>query len=207
MTVITSIKPQKSNKRVNIYLDGNFGFGLDLENFVKLGLKIEQTLTETEVEKIVKKAEFQKTLDKLLKFATLRPRSEKEIRDWFKRKKVHETIREELSNKLNRLELVDDEKFAKWWIEQRQDFRPKAKRVLNNELRTKGISNEIINKVLGETKVDEEKIARELLEKKKYKWKGLNKLIARRKMSEYLARKGFDWDVIRKLIANEEGDI
>ena len=53
---------------------------------MKLGLKVEQELTEEEVEKIVKKAEFQKTLDKLLKFATLRPRSEKEIKDWLKKK-------------------------------------------------------------------------------------------------------------------------
>src|SRR4030042_45018 len=81
MSVITSIKPQKNNKRVNIYLDGKFGFGIDLENFVKLGLKVEQSLEDEEIKKIIKKAEFQKTYDYLLKFAMLRPRSEKEIID------------------------------------------------------------------------------------------------------------------------------
>ena len=204
MTKITEIKPQKNGKRVNIYLDGMFGFGLDLENCVKLGLKVEQDLTETEVEKIIKKAEFQKTLDKLLKFATLRPRSEKEIKDWFKRKKVHETIKDELSNKLNRLELVDDEKFAKWWIEQRMQFRPKPKSIMYQELRIKGIKKEIINEVLENTEVDEVKMAKELLEKKKYKWEGLDKLTARREMSEFLARKGFDWEVIKKIVGFED---
>jgi len=214
MPVITSIKPQKNQKRVNIYLDGKFsakggpasgwGFGLDLENFVKLGLKVGQNLTEEEVEKIIKKAELQKTLDKILRFATLRPRSEKEIKDWFKRKKVHETIHEELFDRLNRLELVDDEKFAKWWVEQRLQFRPKPKSIMYQELRIKGIKKEIIGEVLENTDVNEEKFAKDLLEKKKYKWKGLNKLIAKRKMSEFLARKGFDWDVIRKIIKSEE---
>jgi len=40
MPVITSIKAQKNQKRVNIYLDGKFSFGLDLENFMKLQLKV-----------------------------------------------------------------------------------------------------------------------------------------------------------------------
>jgi len=205
--IITSIKPQKKKDRVNIYLDDKFGFGIDLENFVKLGLKVDQELTDEEIVEIVKKSEFQKTLDKLLRFATLRPRSEKEVKDWLKRKKVHESLYEELFNRLKRLELVDDEKFAKWWVEQRSNFRPKSKRILNNELRTKGINNEIINKVLGEEKIDEEKMARELLEKKMYKWKNLAPRDARQKMSQYLAGRGFSWEVINSVIVkilNEE---
>ena len=196
MAIITAIKPQRNNKRVNIYLDDVFGFGIDLENFVTSGIKMNQELNTEEVEKIIKKAEFQKTLDKLLRFATLRPRSEKEVKDWFRRKKVHESLHEELFNRLNRLELVDDKKFAIWWIDQRQSFRPKSKRVLEQELRNKGIDKEIITEVLGETKVDEIKIAKELLAKKAYKWTGLPAREAKQKMSQYLAGKGFGWDAI-----------
>ena len=199
MPIITSIKPQKKKDRANIYLDDRFGFGIDLENFVKLGLKVEQKVTEIEIENIVKKAEFQKTLDKLLRFATLRPRSGKEIKDYFRRKKVHESLFSKLLDRLNHLELIDDEKFAKWWVEQRQNFRPKPKRILNNELRIKGINNEIIKKVLGEEKIDEEKMARDLIEKKLYKWKNLSSREACQKMSQYLAQKGFSWEVIEKV--------
>lgn len=199
MPVITSIKQQKNKNRVNVYLDDKFGFGIDLDNFVLLHLKVDGELTEKEVEEIVKKAEFQKTLDKLLKFATLRPRSEKEIRDYFRRKKVHESLHEELFNRLSRLELVNDEKFASWWVEQRQSFKPKPKRILLRELRIKGIDKEIIENVLGEEKIDEEKMARELIEKKAYKWKDLPARLARQKMSQYLAGKGFGWDVIEKV--------
>jgi len=203
MPIVTSIKPQKNGKRVNIYLDGKFGFGIDLENFVKLGLKVEQELGEKEVEEIVKKAEFQKTLDKLLKFATLRPRSEKEIRDWLRRKKVHESLVSELFNRLNRLKLVDDKSFAIWWVEQRQSFRPKSKRILNIELRIKGVKKETIEEVLSGTYVDEEKIARELLDKKAYRWKSLPELKRKQKMAQFLASKGFEWEVISKLIKGD----
>ena len=200
MPIITSIKQQKNKNRVNVYLDDEFGFGIDLDNFVLLHLKVNQELTEKEVAEIVKKAEFQKVLDKLLRFAMVRPRSEKEITDYFRRKKVHDSMHEKLLEKLKHLELVDDAKFAKWWIEQRQAFKPKPKRILIQELRIKGIDKEIIDEVLGEEIVDEGKMARELIEKKMYKWKNLPAREARQKMYQYLAGKGFPWDVIQKVV-------
>lgn len=200
MSIITAIKPQKNNKRVNIYLDNEFGFGIDLVNFVVLGLKVNQELSTGEVENIIKKAEFQKNLDKLLRFATLRPRSQKEIRDWFKRKEVHESIQKELFNRLKRLELLDDRKFAVWWVEQRNSFRPKSKRVLSNELLLKGIKKETIEEVLLEIKLDETKIAEKELERKAYKWEGLDKKAAKRKKTEYLLRKGFGFNIVEKIL-------
>ena len=166
MPIITSIKQQKNKNRVNVYLDDKFAFGIDLDNFVLLHLKIDQELTEKEIEDIVKKAEYQKTLDKLLRFAMVRPRSAKEVTDYFRRKEVHESMRKELVDKLKHFELIDDTKFAKWWVEQRLAFRPKSQRILNLELRMKGIKKETIDEVLGETIIDEEKMAKELLSKK-----------------------------------------
>jgi regulatory protein len=198
--VITSIKPQKNKKRVNVYLDGKFGFGIDLENFVKLGLKVEQELSEREIGEIVKKATFQKTLDKLLKFATLRPRSQKEINTWLKRKRVHGSIHKELFNRLNRLDLVDDKGFAQWWIGQRLEFNFKSKRELINELRIKGIKKELIEEILSEAAIDELKIAKKLLQKKSYRWVSLAPLKRKRKMTEFLGRKGFAWETISKAI-------
>ncbi len=200
MPVITSIKQQKNKGRVNVYLDDEFGFGIDLDNFVLLHLKVNQELTEKEVKEIIRKAEFQKSLDKLLRFAMVRPRSEKEFRDYYRRKEVHESLHKDLFEKLKHFELVDDVKFAKWWVEQRQNFKPKAKRVLQMELRQKGISKEIVDEILGSTIVDEEKMAKEILKKKSYKWKSLPTREARQKISQYLAGKGFSWDVIEKVL-------
>jgi len=200
MPIITKIKSQKNKKRVNIYLDDKFGFGLDLKNFMTLGLKVEQELSDIEITEILKKAEFQKTLDKLLRFATLRPRSEKEINDWLRKHKVHESLYQGLFNRLKRLELQDDEKFAKWWIEQRVQFKYKSKKELIYELRGKGIDKNIMEDVLSEVDIDEERIAKELLEKKKYRWKKLPKIEARKKMGEFLGRKGFAWGLIKSAI-------
>lgn len=203
MSRVTGVKPQKNNKRVNVYLDNKFGFGIDLENFVRLGLKVDQELSEGEIVEIVKKAELQKTLDKLLRFATLRLRSQKEIKDWFKRKKVHPSLQPELFKRLKHLELVDDEKFAAWWVKQRQEYSPKSKRILNQELKMKGIEKEVIEDVLGKTEINEEKTAKELLAKKAYKWQFLPKDKARQKRLQYLVGKGFGWEVIEKVLPKE----
>jgi len=200
MPIITSIKPQKNNKRVNIYLDNEFGFGLDLENFVKFNLKVDQELNDEKITKIIKEAEFQKILDKLLKFAMLRPRSKKEIIDYFKRKKVPENIKEELLSRLNNLELINDKAFAKWWVEQRQSFSPKSKRVLNSELLIKGIDREIIKNILEETKIDELKLAKDLIKTKNYKWEKFDQKTRRQKITQYLAGKGFDWNVVNDVL-------
>ena len=200
MPVITSIKPQKNNKRLNIYIDNKFAFGLDLDNFVKFHLKVDQELDEKQINKIIKEAEFKKILDKLLNFATLRPRSEKEIKDYLKRKKSPESITEELFKRLNSLELIDDTKFAKWWVEQRQSFSPKTKRVLGNELRIKGIDRETIKEILEETEIDEVKLAKKLIKNKMYKWERFDPKIKKQKISQYLAGKGFDWNVIQDVL-------
>ena len=128
--VITALKPQKDNKRVNVYLDGEFAFGIDLDNLVKYGIKVEKEFSKAEIEKIIYEAEFQKTFTKLLNFATLRKRSKKEITYWFRRKKISKEIHSKLFEKLDKLSLLNDGDFAKWWVNQRQEFKPRAKRVL-----------------------------------------------------------------------------
>ncbi|OGM29541.1 hypothetical protein A2630_00930 [Candidatus Woesebacteria bacterium RIFCSPHIGHO2_01_FULL_44_10] len=191
MSVITSIKPQRNGKRVNIYLDGKFGFGIDLENFIGLGLKVEQELTEDQLTQIIDKAEFTKVLNNLLNFATLRPRSTKELKDWLRRKKVSVSIHTKLFSRLKRLDLVADKKFAQWWVEQRVNFRPRSKRMLNYELRIKGVNREIISEVLKKTDSDEVEMAKRLLARRKNRDWETN--------ATYLARKGFDWGTIKKV--------
>lgn len=200
MPTVTALKPQKNGRRVNVYLDGKFGFGIDLDNLVKKGIKVEKEFSDEEIAGIIKKAEFQKTFDKIVRFASVRPRSEREINDWLKRKKVHESMFEGLFDRLKRLELIDDNKFALWWVEQRTTFRPRGKKALEMELRQKGIDREIIKEVLSGSPIDEEKMARGLLEKYGYKWRSLSGRPAKEKKMRFLASKGFGWDMIKKLI-------
>lgn len=204
MSIITSIKPQKNKKRVNIYLDDKFAFGLDLESLITLNLKEDTELSEEEIVKIVRKAEFQKVYDKMLRFASLRPRSKKEYELWLRKHKVHTSLHKSLFNKLKRLGFLDDEKFAVWWIEQRTSFRPRGVRALRSELGQKGINRELADQLISElvNRDKEEEMAKKLIGKKKYRWEKLEPFMARRKASAFLARKGFSWEVIKRVLVD-----
>lgn len=200
MAEVTRIKAQKNKKRVNIYLDGKFAFGLDADNFLKAGLKVGQKLTEKQVDDLIFKNEFQKVLNKTFRLISRRPRSEKEIRDYLKRKKSPLRLIEEVIKKLKKLKQIDDSTFASWWVEQRSTFRPRGKFGLTMELRQKGVDKEIIKKVV-EEKVEELPLAKKLAQKKFKSYKNLPREERYQKMSAFLARRGFSWETIKKVVA------
>lgn len=200
MPEITKVKRQKDEKRVNVYLDGKFAFGISLEAVLKHGLEKGKIVSQEFIDNLRDEAEEGKVYNHVLRFATLRPRSEKEIKLWFRRKKVLPAVGEAVFNRLKNLDLVDDEKFAKWWAEQRAEFRQKSRRMLSMELRQKGVSRDVIEKVLAEVDIpDEIALARKAAEKKLRTLRG-DFEEQRKKLSEFLARRGFNWSTIKQVI-------
>lgn len=204
MPQITDIKPQKRKQRFNVYVDGKFSFGLDADTLVKSGLKINQEISQEEIEKLVKENEFVKVYDRVLKFFSFRPRSEKELRDWFKKKQVGEETQKLIYQKLKHLNYLNDEEFTKWWIEQRTTFRPSGSRLLALELRQKGVPREIIDKLLitnYELLITERAQALKIAQKRWERLKGLPHREAREKLGAFLARRGFSWETIKEVLS------
>lgn len=200
MPVVTKLSPQKNNKFVNVFLDGKFSFGIDLDNLYKFGIKVEKEFSEEEVNEIIYAVNFNKTLNKLLNFATIRPRSHKEITSWFFRKKVEIQIQEKLISKLEKLELLNDEKFALWWTEQRINFKSKSKNAIKFELLQKGINSKIIDKVLNETDIDELSMAKKLSEKKLRSLMKYDEETKKKKLTNFLKSKGYGWNIIKEVV-------
>ena len=200
MPFITAIKPQKKRKnRFNIYLDGKFIFGLPVEALAKANLSVGRELSSQEVNDLIFKNELGKSLDRVYHFLSYRPRSEKEIRDYLKKKEVDEKVTEKVINKVKKLGYIGDLEFTRWWVDQRSTFRPRGKRALMMELRQKGIAPEIIDQVLGES-VNEVVLAKKVVKKKMAILQKLPFWERRRKLSDYLARRGFSWEVIKKIV-------
>lgn len=191
MPVVTSIIPQKSKNRVCVYFDDNSKINVSIEVFARISLKIGQNLSEPEIKKICKLADFQQILDKLTIFATVRPRSAKEILLWFRKRKIPSKMHDKLFNKLKRLQLVDDFKFADWWIDQRNCFNPKPIRILKLELMQKGVSYAVIKRVLSKTQIDDKENAINILKKKMRKFNKYSGLERTKKMVKYLLKKGY----------------
>jgi regulatory protein len=202
MPQITDIKPQKRPGRFNIYLDCHYAFALSAEALVKSGLSINQEITADTVEKLIKDDEFGKTFDNSLKFISFRPRSEKELQNWFKRKEVGVETQKLVIKKLKHLGFLNDEEFAKWWIEQRNEFHPSGMRLIKMELKQKGISDEIISGIMNnESRImGEKELARKVLEKKLPRLKNYKGPQLRKKLQNILAQRGFSWEVIKETI-------
>lgn len=207
MPYITSVKTQKKKDRVNIYLDGKYSFSLDFDNYVKFDIKVDDELSEIEIENIRNEGEFQKLFDKLVNFAIRRPRSIWEIERWLKRQKIESVkLKKRLYEKLKKLDLIGDIRFAEWWVEQRTSFRPRSRRVIKSELLAKRIGKNIIDEVLGEREIDEGKIAKSFVKKNLYRWRNFSGRKHKEKVASYLLRKGFSWETVKKVYEEFEFD-
>ena len=150
--------------------------------------------------------DFEKFYNIALRFLSYRPRSEKEVRDRLIRKKIDSQIIEKIIAKLKEKKFLNDEEFAKWWIEQRTKVRPKAIRVITLELKQKGISNEIIESLLSKDVSSEEQVlndlelANKLIEKRIERFRNSSKQEIYQKLGSYLSRRGFDWETIKQSI-------
>jgi len=157
--------------------------------------------------------EFEKYLTKAMRFLKFRPRSEKEIRDYLlrpprKRRSTHlQTISPELLerviNALKEQKFIDDEAFARWWVEQRTKFRPKGMRLIALELKQKGVARDVIDTVLENQEPgskNQDALAQQLVAKKIVTYHDLPRREVYQKLGAFLARRGFDWETIKKAI-------
>jgi len=220
---ITSLKIQRNKKRVNLYLDHRFAFGLSLDGLVREGLFVGQKLTDQQVEKLFFSHQLEKLYSKTLNFLSYRPRSEKEIKDYLKKNlstlpaparrsfsesgiacQVERKIQSKILKKLKRLKLLNDFDFASWWVNQRLTFRPRGKRLIRAELFQKGISKNIIDKVLSTINNQQSTIlAKKVINKKMKFYKKLPELKLRQKLFSHLARRGFDFSLAKDVIDEE----
>ncbi len=146
--------------------------------------------------------QFERFWNYSLKYLSYRPRSVQETVNALHRKKAPEDVVRKIIEKLIELKLLDDEKFAVWWVDQRNSFKPKGERVIKMELIEKGISKEIIEQVLSAlSSTDTQKAtAVELLKKRIYKYKGMTMRETKEKMLDFLVRRGFDFDLSKSAI-------
>ena len=146
---------------------------------------------------------YEKFYNRTLRFLSYRPRSEKEIKDFLKRKKVNELLASKILKKLRELNFVNDEEFTKWWIEQRTGSRPRGLRLIKLELKQKGISEEMTTAIIHDSRFiiqKEEEFARKALEKKLKTWRRLSKEEFREKAVAFLLRRGFAFDTIKQAV-------
>ena len=201
---ITALKAQVRDKnRVNVFVDGSYRFSLEIAQVIDLGIKTNNEYTEEELLQLEIESQYGKVYARALEYVFVRPRSQRELRDYLRRKMLdkrdqHGNIRRGISPELaDRVfdRLVDkghlnDTKFATFWIENRNLRKGISERKLRAELMAKGVASQVIDEVMRSSERDEGADIQSVIKRK------INKYAEDRKLIEYLARQGFSYDVI-----------
>ncbi len=212
MATITDITIQKRRKdRVNLFLDGEYAFSLSMINAA--WLKIGQELSAEKIKALQQEEAYERGKEIALRLITNRPRSIKEIRDRMREKDVEESARDRVITRFEELELLDDVAFARYWIDQRARFNPRGIPMLRQELRQKGVDQQIIQDLLNE--LDNSSAAMKAAEKKVRSLSRYGEEDFRKKLSGFLQRRGFYYEDIRPVVdelwqrrcESDEGDI
>jgi regulatory protein len=197
---ITAIKQQERLKgRYSIYVDEKYAFSLSADALLDSKLHQRQEIDEQQLKSFKKLSADDKAYGLSLMYAARRLRSRYEFTDYLRRKGYDAELSGQIMEKLGKLGLIDDEKFARAWINDRRLLKPVSRRRLAQELRQKRIESDTIDRVLAEDTADELDVLRELVARRRRQTKYQDDM----KLMQYLARQGFGYDDIKTAL-NEE---
>jgi regulatory protein len=210
--IITGISAQQKDKnRVNVMVDGKYRFSLDIFQYADLGIKIGQEYSDEELTLLETESQFGKVYARALEYCLMRPHSSREVRDYLYRKTrdtrtktggvkkgVAPEITERVYDRLVEKGYVDDEKFTRYWVDNRNLTKGMSQRKLQAELRSKGVESSIIDRYLAESsRSDEDEISKIIAKKR-------NRYPDDQKLMQYLARQGFSYDDIKDALTRLE---
>lgn len=138
----------------------------------------------------------------VFRLLSCRERSRKEVAEKLKGKKFAPTIIEKTLKYFERIDLLNDERFARLWVCSRLNFNPRSSWLIGQELGQKGVEKELIDRVIEEEILPgrEKSMALDLARKRWRYYKKDEPFSARRKIISYLARRGFSLDLIKQVI-------
>ena len=216
---VTKIQQQvKRQDRYSIYVDEIYSFSLNDYQLVNSGLQIGKEYTKSQLDDLIQESQFGKAYERALNYVMIRPRSEKEINDYLRRSflfpkpkiyndkqgKTHikktEVNKEQVTAMIDRVierlhekGYINDEKFARAWVNSRQLTKKSSKRRMTQELLTKGVDSNTIATVLQNTEIDESQNLQQLIVKKRK----LTKYQDDVKLTQYLLRQGYNYEDIK----------
>lgn len=209
---ITAVTAQQKDKnRINIMVDGKYRFSLDIYQYADLGIRIGKEYTDAELIALESESQFGKAYSKALEYCLMRPHSAKEMRDYLYKKTrstrtktgelkkgLDTSITSRVFDRLVEKGYINDEKFARYWIENRNLTKGASQRKLTAELRSKGVPQSIIDQLFAESIRNDEGEIMKVIAKKRARYPDEQKLI------QYLARQGFNFDDIKQALGRED---
>ncbi|YAL84303.1 regulatory protein RecX [Dermacoccaceae bacterium W4C1] len=134
------------------------------------------------------------------------PRSRAQLEEKLRAKDCQEPVIDQVLDRMQEVGLIDDEAFATAVVNTQRAGRGLARRALRQELRRKGVDDDVAAQALAEVSdEDEVEVARALVAKKMRTMHGLDATVQTRRLAGMLARKGYgpevSWRLVREAVA------
>jgi regulatory protein len=203
MPIVTRVSEQKRRpNRRNVYLDGAFAFGCNLNVVAKFRLREGMRLTEEQVREIQLGEVKQECFDGAMKYLGSRLHSRSELRRKLVRREYGDAVVDAVLEDLARLGYLDDERFAKTKALSAAQHKHHGRRRAFMELIKSGVKGDVADKALSDVyaEYDSTGMARQLAEKQLPRLRKLDPLVARRRLVGMLQRRGFDYDSIKPVV-------
>ena len=187
--------------QVVIYVDNKTRYKLNEKIIESLDVYMGKELSDQEIEKIIYEDKITRGKKYLLMLLSRRLYSRYEISGKLKNKEYPEKIITELIFWLENNNYINDKLFAEMWAQFRLQNKPIGRYKLNQELRTKGIKQDIIQKVIDKTykEMDELTLAHNLIKEKIVASEIKNIRINPKKIYNFLLRRGFSTEISRNI--------
>ncbi len=198
---ITGLKPQKrSNKRLSVFVDGEFAFSLDRTTVRQFGLKEGQPIDARLLTEVVLEDQWRHCRNYVLLLLSYRARSEKELRQRLTKKGYSPGVMERVLTELKQQGLVDDEKLARDYVVARVTIGHKGTHQVKQELLKMGFKPEAIIAAL-QSAPDETEAAKMVLEYFLPRYRRLDPFTRKRRLAGLLARRGFSPETVAELLS------
>lgn len=195
--IITALKVQARNRsRVNVYLDGSYAFSLS--DLVAAPLRVGRVLSDADIADLRRQDDFQQAYERALNYLSYRARTRAEVERYLANKQVDPQVIQTVVARLTEVGLLDDVDFARTWVEQRESLAPRSRRMLQHELRQKGVAPEDIALALED--LDEVETAYRAAMTRASRYAHLDRQTFDRRLGGYLLRRGFSYDVVREVL-------
>lgn len=204
MPIVTALEMKRGKKeRVRLFLDDQFALELPLIDAAKL--QRGQDLSDTEVQGLIDESTVANAFEKAINLLSIRPRSIEEVRRHLVKARFADSDIANAIERLQRQGYVDDLAFARFWIENRDAFKPMSPRAVAHELYQKGVEREVFESVL--VAIDVEAAAYRAATKQVWRYRGKTRYELRKKLGALLRRRGFDFDVIARVVSRLECEL
>lgn len=191
---ITKLEVQKNDKnRINLYVDDEFYLGVPAELVYLEHLKTGLEIDEKDLKKIIFENEKSKAMSRVTKYIGSSLKTQKQIMEYLRKKEYSDDTIEFVISKLVEYNYIDDQKYAQAYVLTYGKKYGKLK--LKSQLKVKGVSEEIIECVLEDNKVDSiESVASKYLKNKVMSYEVSQKLF------RFLYSRGYEFDEINSYI-------